>query len=170
MECKLSFLSKSSRPALTMQTFAILLPEEDISIFYRARAEDSVQREREREREEPIERAKPTTRVVLSRILFVLLRRREREREKQLMSRERGKRQNQKSIMETHQKQESEREKREKREKREEREKREKRVSAGGHLFRFDLEQKKKSVSQISSPLFFILPSNKFLPFCPNIE
>ena len=74
------------------------------------------------------------------------------------MSRERGKRQNQKSIMETHQKQESEREKREKR------------VSAGGHLFRFDLEQKKKSVSQISSPLFFILPSNKFLPFCPNIE
>jgi len=87
------------------------------------------------------------------------------------MSRERGKRQNQKSIMETHQKQESEREKREKREKREEREKREKRVSAGGHLFQsFDLEQKKKSVSQISSPLFFILPSNKFLPFCPNIE
>jgi len=73
--------------------------------------------------------------------------------------------------METHQKQESEREKREKREKREEREKREKRVSAGGHLFQsFDLEQKKKSVSQISSPLFFILPSNKFLPFCPNIE
>jgi len=136
----------------------------------RARGRFSPEREREREREEPIERAKPTTRVVLSRILFVLLRRREREREKQLMSRERGKRQNQKSIMETHQKQESEREKREKREKREEREKREKRVSAGGHLFRFDLEQKKKSVSQISSPLFFILPSNKFLPFCPNIE
>jgi len=59
--------------------------------------------------------------------------------------------------METHQKQESEREKREKREKREEREKREKRVSAGGHLFRFDLEQKKKKkcISDFESAFFY---------------